>query len=203
MEPIWIVSHGRGVVQSGSATNVARFLATAASLEGKTAFFYFRYDDAPERVYVPFAAYAIVGTPKLEEMPPEELEPVGEIFDATVILDPAMIITGTSQRASIFDGLKQGGTIVVNSSLPLDTIKKLLKEAIPPGTSWKGKTVILRAADYDRDVAIACSAAVAKATNVVDVKSVAKAFEQLGVPKEKSDVLKKAYDEAEIKEVSM
>ncbi len=179
--------------------NVARFLATAASIEGRDAYFYMRYDDAPERVYVPFISYAILGRPKIDEGPPEELEPIGEIFDTTVLLDSALMITGTSQRASIFDGMKPSAAIVVNSSLPLGKIIELLKGGIPPGMGWKGKIAVLTASKYDRDVAIACSAAVVKATNAVEIESLGKAFEQIRVPKEKEDILKRAYNEVEVK----
>ena len=140
----WVIIHGRGVLNTGHAETFARTLATAGVLSGRESCYYMRYDDSPERDNIPMIFYTVIGNPKIEVTLHEEVEPVGEIFNAIVVMEPTILINQTSQRALLFDGAKKDAVLVVNTSLSPTEITRLLKKR-SIAQDWSGKLVTILA----------------------------------------------------------
>lgn len=189
----WIVVHGRGVLNTSHGEVFARTLASAGTISNRESFYYMRYDDSPERDNIPLMFYTVIGNPKIDITLHEEVEPVGEIFDALVLMEPTLLINQTSQRALLFDGAKKDATLIVNTSLSPNEIVKLVKK-YALGQDWEGKLVTIRARNYDVNIAYPLLAALAKASDIVSLEELIDALDFAGASN-KIDVVKKAYNE--------
>jgi pyruvate ferredoxin oxidoreductase delta subunit len=197
----WVIIHGRGVLNTGHANSFARTLATAAVLSGRESYYYMRYDDSPERDNIPIIFYTVIGNPKIEVTLHEEVEPVGEIFSAIVVMEPTILISQTSQRALLFDGAKKDAVLVVNTSLSPNEILRLVKKR-GLAQDWSGKLVTIRARDYDANIAFPLLAALAKAWNVVSLEDLLDALDSAG-QSSKTALLRKVYSEVSPIEVKI
>jgi len=158
----WVYVIGRGVIHTAHAMNITRLAAQAATEAGKEAVYFMRYDDAPERVNIPLIYYAIIGTPEIDVLVPDEPEPIGEIFDVIVVLDASLLLYETPQRCLLFDGAKKDAYLVVNTSLPPEKILEMVKK-YQLAHEWTGKILTIKAKKYGRDFGIAVFGAVARA----------------------------------------
>jgi len=190
----WVVVHGRGVIHTGHANVFVRTLATAAVLSGKESYYYMRYDDSPERDHIPHLFYAVFGNPTIDVVLHEEVEPVGRVFNAIVVLDSSMLLHQTSQRALLFDGAKKDAVLAVNTSLSPDEIVRLVKK-YSLADDWDGKLVTIRAKSYDKDIAYPLLGALAKALGIVSLDDLLAALDSLGQSKN-ADSVRRAYEES-------
>jgi pyruvate ferredoxin oxidoreductase delta subunit len=190
----WVVVHGRGVIHTGHANSLVRALATAGNFSGKESYYYMRYDDSPERDHIPHLFYAVFGNPTIDVVLHEEIEPVGQVFDAIVVMDSSMLLHQTSQRALPFDGAKKDAVLVVNTSLSPEEIVRLVK-GYALAEDWEGKLVTIRAKSYDPDIAYPLLGALAKAFGIVSIGDLTAALDFLGQHK-KVDSVRRAYDES-------
>lgn len=197
----WVVVHGRGVLHTGILTNITKILATAAMYQGNEAYYYMRYDDSPERVYVPMIQYTVIGNPTIPVLPPEEVEPVGEVFDVVSVVDHSMLVHRTSQRALLFDGTKDNCVFVINSTIPQEKVKEILVK-YHLTKHWRGKLCTIDAKKYDSDITFGMLGAIAKAWDEISLEALIAACENLGFG-EKVDAVKKAYKEAVVEEVDI
>ncbi len=188
----WVVVHGRGVIHTGHANSFVRALATAGNISGKESYYYMRYDDSPERDHIPHLFYAVLGNPTIDVVLHEEVEPVGRVFDAIVVMDSSMLLHQTSQRALLFDGAKKGAVLVVNTSLSKEEILKLVGK-YSLADEWEGKLVTIGARDYDADITYPLLGALVKASGIVDLESLLAGLETLGQGK-KAEAVRKAYN---------
>jgi len=161
-ELTWLAIHGRGVLNTAHSSLIARTLSQAGVAAGKEAFYYMRYDDSPERVQLPFIYYAVFGNPLINVILPEEVEPVGNVFDTVAVLDSSLLVKSTSQRALLLDGAKREASIVVNTSLQPSVILKLVKK-YNCAQDWEGSIITIRAKKYHKNVALGMIGAIAKA----------------------------------------
>lgn len=191
----WVIIHGRGVLNTGHGATFAQTLATAAVLSGRESYFYMRYDDSPERDNIPMMFYTVIGNPDIKTTLHEEVEPVGEIFSAIVVMEPTILISQTSQRALLFDGAKKDAVLVVNTSLSPTEIVRLVKKRCL-AQDWSGKLVAVRARNYDVNVAFPLLAALAKAWNFVSLDDLVNALDSSGASS-KISVVRRAYSDVE------
>jgi pyruvate ferredoxin oxidoreductase delta subunit len=153
-----------------------------------------RYDDSPERDHIPHLFYAVFGNPTIDVVLHEEVEPVGRVFNAIVVLDSSMLLHQTSQRALLFDGAKKDAVLVVNTSLSPDEIIRLVKK-YSLADDWDGKLVTIRAKSYDKDIAYPLLGALAKALGIVSLDDLLAALDSLGQSKN-ADSVRRAYEES-------
>jgi pyruvate ferredoxin oxidoreductase delta subunit len=190
----WVVVHGRGVVHTGHANVLVKTLATAGAIAGKESYFYMRYDDSPERDHIPHLFYAVFGNPSIDVVLHEEVEPVGHVFNAIVVLDSSMLLHQTSQRALLFDGAKKDAVLIVNTSLsPAEIIRLVKKYSL--AQDWEGKVVTISAKKYGKDIAYPLAAALAKSLRIVGLDDLLSSLESLGQSK-KADSVRRAYEDA-------
>ena len=191
----WVIIHGRGVLNTNHGGTFARTLATAGALSGRESYYYMRYDDSPERDNIPVIFYTVIGNPSIEVTLHEEVEPVGEIFNAIIVMEPTILISQTSQRALLFDGAKKDAVLVVNTSLsPKEVIALVKKRCL--AQDWSGKLVTVRARKYDADIAFPLLAALTKAWNGVNLDDLLNALDSTGAGS-KAGVVRKVYSDAE------
>jgi len=190
----WLVIHGRGVLHTGHASFFVKILATAGMVSGRESSYYMRYDDSPERDSIPMMFYAVMGNPSIDTILHEEVEPVGEIFDAIVVMDSSMLVHTTSQRALLFDGAKKDAVLVVNTSLSSDEVLGLVRK-YSLRKSWTGKLVRIQARNYDKEIAYPLLGALLKAWKAVSVEDLLKALDSLG-GSNKVDIVNRAYRDA-------
>jgi pyruvate ferredoxin oxidoreductase delta subunit len=195
----WVVAHGRGVLNTGHGTTFAHTLATAGVISGREACYYMRYDDSPERDNIPMIFYSVIGSPKIDVTLHEEVEPIGEIFSAIVVMEPTILISQTSQRALLFDGAKKDAVLVVNTSLSAKEIIELVKKRCL-AQGWRGKLATIRARKYDSNIAFPLLAALVKAWNCVSIDDLLAALDSLG-KSSKAGAMRRAYSEVEPVEV--
>ena len=189
----WAVVHGRGVLHTGHANTFAKVLATAGMVSGKESYFYMRYDDSPERDNIPMMFYTVMGNPNVDIVLHEEVEPVGEVFNAIVVMDSSMLIHPTSQRTLLFDGAKEDAVLVVNTSLSPEEVIRLVKK-YSLGQEWRGKLVTLKASSYDREIAYPLLAGLLKAWKVVGIGDLVGTLDSLGNG-DKEETVRRVYDE--------
>jgi len=189
----WVVVHGRGVIHTGNANVLVKTLATTGTMAGKESYFYMRYDDSPERDNIPHLFYAVFGNPTIDVVLHEEVEPVGHVFNAIVVLDSSMLLHPTSQRALLFDGAKKDATLIVNTSLSVEEIVRLVKKHCL-AQDWEGKVVTIKAKSYDKDIAYPLAGAIAKSLGIGTLDDLLIALESLGQSK-KADSVRRAYAE--------
>lgn len=199
---VWIVIHGRGVWHTGPASIIARTLAMAGMLAGRESYYYMRYDDSPERVNIPMMFYVVMGNPKVGVLLPEEVEPVGKLFNAVIVMDSVLLLKETSQRATLLDGVKNGAVIVVNTGLTPSQVITLLKK-YQLSRSWSGKLVTVSASKYHTNVAFGLIGALLKAWNVVSLDHVLSALEVLNIDGDAKRAVASAYRDALVAEVRL
>jgi pyruvate ferredoxin oxidoreductase delta subunit len=191
----WVIIHGRGVLNTGHAGMFARILATAGVVSGRESYYYMRYDDSPERDNIPLIFYTVIGNPKIDVTLHEEVEPVGEVFSAIVVMEPTILVSQTSQRALLFDGAKKDAVLLVNTSLsPKEVIRLVKKRCL--AQDWCGKIVTIRAREYDANIAFPLLAALAKAWNVVSLDDLLDALDSAGHG-DKTGLAKRVYSDVE------
>ena len=190
----WVVVHGRGVIHTGHANVFVKILATAGVVSGRESYYYMRYDDSPERDHIPHLFYAVFGNPSIDVVLHEEVEPVGHVFDAIVVLDSSMLLHKTSQRALLFDGAKKDAVLVVNTSLGPDEIIQLVKKH-SLADDWYGTLVTIRAKRYGKDITYPMLGALAKASGIVRLDDILAALDSLGQSNRK-DSVRMAYEES-------
>ena len=199
----WITIHGRGVLNTGQASLVASILAEAGFASGRESYFYMRYDDAPERVNLPFIYYVVYGNPRVRIVLPEEVEPVGNIFDVVVVLDSSILLQPTSQRALLLDGAKKKMKLVVNTSLSPDSILELIKK-YQCAHDWEGSIITIKAKKYDPNISIGMIGATLKAIeDKVSIDNVFEALEAKENTNEKIKAVTQAYEEAKLADVKI
>jgi pyruvate ferredoxin oxidoreductase gamma subunit len=113
--------HGRG--GQGAVTS-AEIVATAAIASGKFAQAFPSF--GPERRGAPVVAFARISEEKIENRT-AVLDP-----DVVIVLDPALI-----KMVKVAEGLKKGGTLIVNTSKKAEDIRKL--------TGFKGNLATVNA----------------------------------------------------------
>jgi 2-oxoacid:acceptor oxidoreductase delta subunit (pyruvate/2-ketoisovalerate family) len=160
-----------------------------------------RYDDSPERDNIPMIFYTVIGNPDIPVTLHEEVEPVGEVFDAIVVMEPTLLISQTSQRALIFDGAKKNAVLVVNSSLSPKQVLNLVKRRCL-AQDWTGKLVTVRARKYDANIAYPLLAALTKAWSGVNFDDLLDAVDFSGASG-KIDVMRRVYSEVEPVDVNV
>ena len=192
----WVVVHGRGVIHTGHANVLVKTLATAGTLAGKESYFYMRYDDSPERDHIPHMFYTVFGNPTIDVVLHEEIEPLGRVFNAIVVLDSSMLLHQTSQRALLFDGAKNDAVLVVNTSLSSDEIIRLVKKH-SLAQDWNGKVVTIRAKNYGKDIAYPLIGAITKSLGIIGLDDVLAALDSLGQTK-KADSVRRAYEDSSL-----
>jgi len=197
----WVVVHGRGVIHTGHANSFVKTLATAGGVAGRESYYYMRYDDSPERDHIPHLFYAVMGTPTIDVVLHEEVEPVGQVFDAIVVMDSSMLLHQTSQRALLFDGAKKHATLVVNTSLSPEEVIRLVKSHAL-AEDWEGNLVTIKAREYDKDIAYPLLGALARASGIVKIEDLVSALDSLGQPK-KADAVSRAYADAKVTPVKI
>jgi pyruvate ferredoxin oxidoreductase delta subunit len=190
-----VITHGRGVLNTGHAGTFARILATAGVLSGRESHYYMRYDDSPERDNIPMIFYTVLGNPNIDINLHEEIEPFGEIFNAIVVMEPTILVGQTSQRALLFDGAKKDAVLIVNTSLPLKEIVGLVKRRCL-AQEWHGKLVALRARRYDSNIAFPLLGALTKAWNRISLDDIMAGLDSSGFSS-KSDLVRRVYHDVE------
>jgi len=195
----WVVGHGIGVDHTADMTTFHQTLAQAGSLKGIEAYYYMRYDDSPERNYIPMMFYTVFGKPKVPVLLHEEPEPVGELFNVIAVFSSSLLIQKTSQRALLFDGAKKDAILLVNTSITPDDVIRFVKK-YSLAQDWFGKVVIISSAKIDSAIAWPMLGALARAWDRIDLDSLLAAADLLGKEKKK-DSIKKGYEEATVKEV--
>jgi len=180
-------------------TTFHQTLVQAGSLKGIEAYYYMRYDDSPERNYIPMMFYTIFGKPKVPVLLHEEPEPVGELFNVIAVFSSSLLIQKTSQRALLFDGAKKDAVLLVNTSITPDNVVRLMKK-YSLAQDWFGKVVTIGAAKIDSAIAWPMLGALARAWDRIDLDSLLAAADLLGKEKKK-DSIRKGYEEATVKEV--
>lgn len=196
----WVVIHGRGVWHTGPSTTLARVLAMAGLVAGRESYYYMRYDDSPERVNIPMMFYVVMGNPRVGVLLPEEVEPVGRLFNAVVVMDSVSLLKETSQRATLFDGVKDDAVFVVNTGLTPPQVLTLLKK-YQVTRDWFGKLVTVRASEYHTNVAFGLLGALLKACDAVTLEHVLNALEALKIDESAGEAITSAYKDASVTEV--
>ena len=199
----WLAIHGRGVINTAHSSQIALTLSQAGVSAGREAFYYMRYDDSPERVQLPFIYYAVFGNPKIKMILPEEVEPIGNVFDTIAVLDSSLLVKSTSQRALLLDGAKKNASLVVNTSLKPEVILRLVKK-YGCAHDWDGRIFTLRAKKYGKNIAYGMIGAIARAMEpLVTIEHVIDSLESTEDQREAIEAVKTAYDESESIKVSL
>jgi len=197
----WVISHGVGVDHTADMTTFASVLAQAGYLKNIDSYYYMRYDDSPERNYLPMIFYNVFGNPKIPVLLHEEVEPIGNLFNAIVAFTSSVLIQKTSQRALLFDGAKPDAVLVVNTSLTPDEVLKLVKK-YNLSKSWYGKIVTVRTSLIDRSPSFPLLGALAKGWEKIDIDSIYDALDLLG-KENKKESIKKGFENATVKNVEV
>ena len=197
----WIASHAIGVDQTSDAMRFSQVLAQAAVIRGYESYYYMRYDDSPERNYIPMIYYVVIGNPKINVLLREEIEPVGHLFNVIAVFSSNYLIQRTSQRALLFDGAKTNATLVVNTSLSPDAVISLVKK-YSLAQDWNGKVVTISSSKIDKSIAFPMIGATLRGYEKIDLDAVLTALDMLGLEKKK-DSVRKGYEQAVVKEVNI
>lgn len=188
----------RGVLHNKEARDVAVALAEAAGREGKYMQAWENYVDLPDRVHVPVRAYARISPDPIESKYVYE----NEAPDIVVLITEDMI-----KIEDILEGLKPGGTLVINSKRDPEYIaqfiadKSNLKTIVCADASGAAKAqATLSGAEGATDAtgigggwAGVLAGAVAKATGVVSLDSLKKVTKN-------PDLVELGYKQAVVKE---
>ena len=202
-ELTWLAVHGRGVINTAHSSQIALTLSNAGVAAGRDAFYYMRYDDSPERVQLPFIYYAVFGNPRIRVILPEEVEPVGSVFDTVAVLDSSLIVKSTSQRALLLDGAKRNAALVVNTSLKPSVILKLVRK-YGCAQDWEGRIITLRAKKYNQNIALGMIGAITKAMEpLYSIDDVIESMVEVEGKTDSVDAVRSAYEEADSLKVSL
>ncbi|MCR4424887.1 MAG: 2-oxoacid:acceptor oxidoreductase family protein [Firmicutes bacterium] len=109
----------RGVLQNKEARDVAVALAMAAGSDGKFADAWENYVDLPDRVNVPVRSYARISSEPIEM----KYVYVNNEPDIVVLLEETLV-----KGLPITEGLKPGGTLVVNTRRDPAYIAKFVRD---------------------------------------------------------------------------
>jgi 2-oxoacid:acceptor oxidoreductase gamma subunit (pyruvate/2-ketoisovalerate family) len=110
---IWV----SGVVQDKEGRDVAMCISKAADREGKFTQAFDNYADLPDRVYVPLRKYARISDTEIEEKYQYE----NDHPEIVLVMEPTII-----KGMNVLHGMRQGGTLVVNTSKTPEDILKLI-----------------------------------------------------------------------------
>lgn len=176
---IEVTIYTRGVTMTKEARDVARALADSAAKEGKFVQAWENYMDQPDRIGVPVRAYARIS--------PEDIESKyvyqNDHPDIVVVIEETLL-----KGVDILHGMKQNGVLVVNSKRSPENLLKFipdtgnLKKLAIVDASGLGKSIGVTFEGFegasDENIAAGLAAplagAIAKATGVVSVDSLAK-----------------------------
>ncbi len=201
----WVVAHGRGVIHTGSMGLFARVLSMAGVLSGRESYYYMRYDDSPERDNIPMMFYTVFGNPGIDVILREEIEPVGNVFDAIVLYDSSILLHQTSQRALVMDGAKRGAALVVNTSIAPERILEVVKK-YALADDWSGKLVTVRATSlskkHNADMSYALLGALVRGYDLVKLDDILSAMGSLNLSKN-AGIVREAYESAKVLDVSV
>jgi pyruvate ferredoxin oxidoreductase delta subunit len=201
----WVVAHGRGVIHTGSMGLFAKVLSMAGVLSGRESYYYMRYDDSPERDNIPMMFYTVFGNPGIDVILREEIEPVGNVFDAIVLYDSSILLHQTSQRALVMDGAKRGAVLVVNTSIAPEKILEVVKK-YALADDWSGKLVTVRATSlskkHNADMSYALLGALVRGYDLVKLDDILSAIDSLNLSKN-AGIVREAYDSAKVLNVSV
>jgi len=201
----WVVEHGRGVIHTGSMGLFSRVLSMSGVLSGRESYYYMRYDDSPERDNIPMIFYTAFGNPGIDVILREEVEPVGNVFDAVVVYDSSILLHQTSQRALLMDGTKKDAVLVVNTSLNAEKILDIVKKDAL-AEDWNGRIVTVRATSLAKkhraDMSYALLGALLKGWDFIKMKDLLSALDSLNLSKNAS-LVKESYESAKVIEVSV
>jgi 2-oxoacid:acceptor oxidoreductase delta subunit (pyruvate/2-ketoisovalerate family) len=160
-----------------------------------------RYDDSPERDNIPMIFYTVMGKPNVNVVLHEEVEPIGQIFDAIVVMDSSMLIHPTSQRTRLFDGAKENAVLVVDTSLSPEEIAGLVTKYCLV-KDWNARLVTVRARAYDKEIAYPLLAALTKAWKTTNIGHLEIALDN-AKKSQKAEVVRRVYDEVKPVDVSL
>ncbi len=197
----WVVGHGLGVIHTGDLTTFHSLLAQIGLIKGLDSYYYMRYDDSPERNYLPMMFYTVFGKPNVHVLLHEEVEPIGELWSAIIVFSTNLLVEKTSQRALLFDGAKKDAVLVVNTSLKPEEIVALVKK-YNLAQDWKGKVVVVSAGKIDTNLAYPLLGALAKGWNKISLEDVFKALEMDGKER-KINSVEKGYENAKVIDVNI
>jgi len=197
----WVISHGLGVDHTADMNTFSSILAQAGLVKNIESYYYMRYDDSPERNYLPMIFYNVFGNPRIPVLLHEEVEPFGHIFNAIVLFSSSLLIQKTSQRALLFDGAKEDAVLVVNTSLSPNDVTYLVKK-YNLSQDWRGRVVTIRSGKIDRSPAYPLLGALTKGWEKIDIDSITLALEMLG-KENKRESVKMGYEESNVKEVEI
>jgi pyruvate ferredoxin oxidoreductase delta subunit len=201
----WVAAHGRGVIHTGSMGLFSRVLSMSGVISGRESYYYMRYDDSPERDNIPMIFYTVFGDPSIDVILREEVEPVGNVFDAVVIYDSSILLHQTSQRALVMDGAKKDAVLVVNTSLEAEKILEIVKNHAL-AEDWYGKIVTVRATSLAKkqgaDMSYALLGALLRGWDLMGLEDLLSAMESLGLSKN-AGLVREAYGSARVLNVSV
>jgi pyruvate ferredoxin oxidoreductase delta subunit len=201
----WVVTHGRGVIHTGSMGLFSRILSMSGVLSGRESYYYMRYDDSPERDNIPMIFYTVFGNPDIDVILREEVEPIGDVFDAVVIYDSSILLHQTSQRALVMDGAKKSSALVVNTSLSAEKILDVVKKH-SLAEDWDGKIVTIRATslakEYNADMSYALLGALLKGWDLIKLEDLLSALDSLDLSNN-AELAEEAYERARVLKVSV
>jgi len=201
----WIVVHGRGVIHTGSMGLFSKILSMSGVFSGRESYYYMRYDDSPERDNIPMIFYTVFGNPSIDFILKEEIEPIGNVFDAIILYDSSILLHQTAQRSLVMDGAKKNAVLVVNTSLRSEKILEIVKK-YSLAEDWDGRIVTVKATSlakkYNTDMSYALLGALLKGWDVIKMEDILSALDYLNLPKN-AVLVKEAYENASILKVSV
>jgi len=196
---IEVTIYTRGVVLTKEARDVARALADAAAKEDKYVQAWENYMDQPDRVGVPVRAYARISPEEIESKYVYE----NDRPDIVVLIEETLL-----KGVDVLHGMKKDGVLVVNSKRSPENLLKFipdkgnLKKLAIVDASGLGKSMGATFEGYegasDENIAAGLAAplagAVAKASGVVNVDSLAKVVRD-------PEALRRGFEKVVIQEV--
>jgi len=125
----------RGIFQKTLAKNITRGIVLAARKDGKIGISFGRYGDSPERNGIPAKNFAIVA-PDEEELQLSMAQYEARETDITIVVDD-MLCKGVESWAwyglqPVNEKVREGGTLVVTSTLPAEEIVTFCHTATHP-----------------------------------------------------------------------
>lgn len=199
----WIAVHGRGVLHTAQGSQIALTLSQAGINAGREAYYYMRYDDSPERVQLPLIYYSVLGKPSIDVVLPEEVQPIGETFNAVAVLDSSMLVHKTSQRALMLDGSKPDCALVVNTSMKPEQVLKLVKK-YNCAQDWNGRIITVRSSRYHTNLVYGVVGALTKALDgEITLENVVDSMEAAGNKVDALDAVRQSHEDAEPMPVSL
>ncbi|MBI5166765.1 MAG: 2-oxoacid:acceptor oxidoreductase family protein [candidate division NC10 bacterium] len=190
----------RGVSMDKEGRDVVSALAKAADREGKFVQAFDNYEDLPDRVGVPVRKYARISDEEIVMRYNYE----NENPDVVVIVDAALV-----KGVNVLRGMKRGGVLVVNTNRsPEETLKFIPNKdtlgaiACVDADGIAGRATVdfsgteggVDASGLGAGIAAPLAGAVAKATGVVNLESLAAVVAN-------REALKRGYEEVVVKTI--